>query len=178
MVTINLLPVKAELRLNAIIQHVVVFAACVGIIVVGLGILQGTMKREKASIENDIQTTQTQIAELKVKAEEIEKVKKRRVELEKKLQVINDLSIQKTGPVEVLDELSMLIPEKAWISSYTNTGDKVVLDGTAVDNTIIAEFMKRLQGSKHYTDVELVLSEQEGLNHKFVIQCKIKKIQD
>jgi len=178
MVTINLLPVKAELRLNAIIQHVIVFAVCVGIIVVGLGILQGTMKREKTSIESDIQTTQVQITELKVKAEEIEKVKKRRVELEKKLQVINDLSIQKTGPVEVLDELSMLIPEKAWISSFTNTGEKVVLDGTAVDNTIIAEFMKRLQGSKHYTDVELVLSEQEGLNHKFVIQCKIKKIQD
>ncbi len=178
MVTINLLPVKAELRLNAIIQHVIVFAVCVGVIVIGLGILQGTMKREKTSIENDIQTTQAQIADLKVKAEEIEKVKKRRVELEKKLQVINDLSIQKTGPVEVLDELSMLIPEKAWISSYTNTGDKVVLDGTAVDNTIIAEFMKRLQGSKHYTDVELVLSEQAGLNHKFVIQCKIKKIQD
>lgn len=178
MVTINLLPVKAELRLNAIIQHVIVFAVCVGIIVVGLGILQGTMKREKTSIESDIQTTQVQIKELKVKAEEIEKVKKRRVELEKKLQVINDLSIQKTGPVEVLDELSMLIPEKAWISSFTNTGEKVVLDGTAVDNTIIAEFMKRLQGSKHYTDVELVLSEQEGLNHKFVIQCKIKKIQD
>lgn len=178
MVTINLLPVKAELRLNAIIQHVIVFAVCVGVIVVGLGILQGTMKREKTSIESDIQTTQVQITELKVKAEEIEKVKKRRVELEKKLQVINDLSIQKTGPVEVLDELSMLIPEKAWISSFTNTGEKVVLDGTAVDNTIIAEFMKRLQGSKHYTDVELVLSEQEGLNHKFVIQCKIQKIQD
>lgn len=178
MVTINLLPVKAELRLNAIIQHVILFAVCVGIIVVGLGILQGTMKREKTSIESDIQTTQVQITELKVKAEEIEKVKKRRVELEKKLQVINDLSIQKTGPVEVLDELSMLIPEKAWISSFTNTGEKVVLDGTAVDNTIIAEFMKRLQGSKHYTDVELVLSEQEGLNHKFVIQCKIQKIQD
>jgi len=111
-------------------------------------------------------------------SKEIEKVKKRRVELEKKLQVINDLSMQKTGPVEVLDELSMLLPEKAWIGSFTNTGEKVVIDGTAVDNTIIAEFMKRLQGSKHYTDVELVLSQQEGLNHKFVIQCKIKKIQD
>jgi len=178
MVTINLLPVKDQLRLNAIIQHIIVFAVCVGIVIVGLGVLQGTMKREKSMIESDIQTTQIQIKELKVKAEEIEKVKKRRVELEKKLQVINDLSIQKTGPVEVLDELSMLMPEKAWIGSFTNTGDKVVIDGTAVDNTIIAEFMKRLQGSKHYTDVELVFSQQEGLNHKFVIQCKIKKIQN
>jgi type IV pilus assembly protein PilN len=178
MVTINLLPVKAELRLNAIIQHVIVFAVSVGIVIIGLGGIQGTMKREKSMIENDIQTTQTQIEDLKVKAEEIEKVKKRRVELEKKLGVINDLSIQKTGPVEVLDELSMLIPEKAWIGSFTNTGDKVVIDGTAVDNAIIAEFMKRLQGSKHYTDVELVLSEQEGINHKFVIQCKIKKVQN
>jgi type IV pilus assembly protein PilN len=178
MVTINLLPVKDELRLNAIIQHIVVFAVWVGIVIVGLGVLQGPMTREKSMIESDIQTPQIQIKELKVKAEEIEKVKKRRMELEKKLQVINDLSIQKTGPVEDLDELSMLIPEKAWIGSFTNTGDKVVIDGTAVDNTIIAEFMKRLQGSKHYTDVELVFSQQEGLNHKFVIQCKIKKIQN
>jgi type IV pilus assembly protein PilN len=78
------------------------------------------------------------------------------------------------GPVQMLDELSILIPEKAWIKSLNNTGNKLVLEGTAIDDTVIADFMKKLQGSQHFTDVELVIAEQEGLNHKFVIQCKIK----
>jgi type IV pilus assembly protein PilN len=177
MVTINLLPIKAELRLNAIIQHVVVFAVCIGLVIVGLGILQATKKAEKAQVEDDIAKTQNQIKNLQMEAAEIEKIKKRSNELKAKRDVINNLSLQKTEPVEVLDELSQLMPEKAWIKSYNNSGDKVVIDGVAVDNTIIAEFMKRLQGSKHYGDVELILSEQEGLNHKFVIQCKIKRVQ-
>ena len=74
----------------------------------------------------------------------------------------------------MLDEFSLLIPDKVWIKSLNNSGDKLVLEGLAVDNTVIAEFMKKLQGSQHFSDVELIMTEQEGMNNKFVIQCKVK----
>jgi len=48
------------------------------------------------------------------------------------------------------------------------------MEGLAVDNTVIADFMKKLQGSQQFDEVELILTEQEGANVKFVVQCKVK----
>jgi type IV pilus assembly protein PilN len=88
--------------------------------------------------------------------------------------VIQSLNAKKTGPVEILDELSLIIPEKVWLTSLNNKGDDLVLEGLALDNTTIATFMKRLQASTHFDNVSLVLSQQEGGKHKFSITCKIK----
>jgi Tfp pilus assembly protein PilN len=70
--------------------------------------------------------------------------------------------------------LSTIIPDKAWLTSLSNNGDSMVLEGQAVDNTTIATFMKQLQASKHFDNVTLVLSQQEGGKQKFSITCKIK----
>jgi type IV pilus assembly protein PilN len=174
MVTINLLPIKAELRRKTLIQHLIVLGVCVLVLVIGLGAIQGSIKYRKDILQQDIVSTKVEIQKLTIKAGEIEDFKKRKQELERKLDIIKDLNTKKMGPVQMLDELSILIPEKAWIKSLNNTGNKLVLEGTAIDDTVIADFMKKLQGSQHFTDVELVIAEQEGLNHKFVIQCKIK----
>lgn len=174
MVTINLLPIKAELRRKALIQHVAVLGICILLVVVALGAVQTSIKYRRDGLQQDITDTKTEIQKLTIKAGEIEDFKKRKQELERKLDIIKDLNTKKTGPVQMLDELSILIPEKVWIKSLNNTGDKLVMEGVAVDNTVIAEFMKKLQGSQHFFDVELLLTEQEGLNNKFVIQCKVK----
>ena len=118
--------------------------------------------------------TKVEIKRLTAEAGEIEKFKQQKQELERKLDVIRELNAQKTGPVEMLDELSLIIPEKAWLSSITNKGATIVLEGSAVDNTTIATFMKQLQASKHFDNVTLVLSKQESGAQKFSIPCKIK----
>ncbi|MCK7509133.1 MAG: PilN domain-containing protein [Desulfobacterales bacterium] len=71
-----------------------------------------------------------EIKRLTVEAGEIEKFKQQKQELERKLDVIQDLNAKKTGPVEVLDELSLIIPEKAWLTSLSNKGDNMVLEGS------------------------------------------------
>jgi Tfp pilus assembly protein PilN len=73
-----------------------------------------------------------------------------------------------------MDELSTIIPDKAWLTSLSNKGDSMVIEGQAVDNTTIATFMKQLQASKHFDNVTLVLSQQEGGKQKFSITCTIK----
>lgn len=174
MVTINLLPIKAELRRKALIQHVVVLGICLVLAVAVLGGVQTSIKHRRDTLQQDITDTKLEIQKLTIKAGEIEDFKKRKQELERKLDIIKQLNAEKAGPVQMLDELSLLIPEKVWLKSLNNTGDKLVLEGGAVDNTVIAEFMKKLQGSQHFSDVELILSEQEGMNKKFVVQCKVK----
>ncbi len=174
MVTINLLPVKAELRKKALLEHLIILAAALILLAIILAGVQTSVVNTRNDLNEEIAITKVEIQKLSKEAKEIEEFKKRKQELERKLGIIANLNTQKTGPVEVLDQLSLIIPEKAWIRSLNNSSNALVLEGFAVDNPTIALLMKRLQASQYFTDVELVLSQQDGSNHKFTIKCKIK----
>jgi type IV pilus assembly protein PilN len=174
MVKINLLPIRLELRKKALVEHVIFLALCVFLILIFEWFVQATITSQRDSLIREIATTKVEIKKLTAEAGEIEKFKQQKQELEKKLDVIQNLNAKKTGPVEILDELSVIIPDKAWLTSLTNKGDSMVLEGQALDNTTIAAFMKQLQNSKHFDNVTLVLSQQEGGRQKFSITCKIK----
>ena len=174
MVRINLLPIRLELRKKAMVEHVVLIGLCVLLTLIFVWFLQASVVSQRESLIREVATTKLEIKKLTAEAGEIEKFKQQKQELEQKLDVIRDLNAKKTGPVEILDELSTIIPEKAWLVSLSNIGDNMVLDGQAIDNTTIATFMKQLQSSKHFDNVTLVLSQQEGGRQKFTITCKIK----
>jgi type IV pilus assembly protein PilN len=174
MVKINLLPIRLELRKKALVEHVILLALCIFLVLLGTSFVQARITSQRESLIREVAATKIEIKKLTAEAGEIEKFKQQKQELEKKLDVIKDLNAKKTGPVEILDELSTIIPEKAWITSMSNKGDSMVLEGQAMDNTTIATFMKQLQGSKHFDNVTLVLSQQEGGRQKFSITCKIK----
>jgi type IV pilus assembly protein PilN len=174
MVKINLLPIRLELRKKALVEHVALLALCIFLLLIFEWFVQAAITAQKESLVREVAATKLEIKKLTAEAGEIENFKQQKQELEKKLDVIQDLNAKKTGPVEILDELSLIIPDKAWITSLSNKGDSMVLEGQALDNTTIATFMKQLQSSKHFDNVTLVLSQQEGGRQKFSITCKIK----
>jgi len=174
MVKVNLLPIRIELRKKALVEHLILIVLCIVLVLIGEYFAQLTVTNQRESLQKEITDTKVEIKRLTAEAGEIEKFKKQKQELERKLDVIQDLNAKKTGPVEMLDELSLIIPEKAWLTSVTNKGDNIVLEGLAVDNPTIAAFMKQLQASKHFDNVTLVLSKQESGQQKFSITCKIK----
>ena len=174
MVKINLLPIRLELRKKALVEHVVLLALCIFLLLIFEWFVQATITAQRESLVREVAATKLEIKKLTAEAGEIESFKQQKQELEKKLDVIQDLNAKKAGPVEILDELSLIIPDKAWITSLSNKGDSMVLEGQALDNTTIAVFMKQLQSSKHFDNVNLVLSQQEGGRQKFSITCKIK----
>jgi type IV pilus assembly protein PilN len=143
-------------------------------VIIGEWFVQIAVTQQREALQNEVASTTMEIKKLTAEAGEIEKFKAQKQELERKLKVIEDLNAKKTGPVQILDELSLIIPDKMWLTTLDNKGDNLVLGGLAVDNTTIATFMKRLQASTHFDNVALVLSQQEGGKHKFTIMCKIK----
>jgi type IV pilus assembly protein PilN len=174
MVKINLLPIRSELRKKALVEHLLLVALCLVLVFIFELFVQTAIINQRESLQGEVAATKMEIKKLTAEAGEIEKFKAQKQELERKLDVIQSLNAKKTGPVQILDELSLIVPEKAWITSLDNKGDNLVLEGQALDNTTIAAFMKRLQASTHFDNVTLVLSQKEGGNHRFSITCKIK----
>jgi type IV pilus assembly protein PilN len=174
MVKINLLPIKSELRRKALIEHIVLLVLCITLVFILSWFVQTSVTHQKEMLQKEVAQTKLEIKKLTAEAGEIEKFKKQKQELERKLDIIKSLNTKKSGPVEILDQLSLIIPEKAWVISLKNTGSSLSLEGVAVDNPTIATFMKKLQASQHFNDVVLVLAQKQGDYHKFTITCKIK----
>ena len=173
MVTINLLPIKSELRRRSLIQHGLIGGVTLLVLLGSIISIQLSMQAKRDDLNQQIADSKVELARLTKEAQQIEEFKKQKEDLERKLNIISDLNVQKSGPVEILDQLSLLVPEKAWLTSINNSGTALQIEGVAVDNPTIAHFMKSLQSSQYFKEVELVLSQQDGGNQKFVIKCKI-----
>ncbi|RNC69860.1 MAG: fimbrial protein [Desulfuromonadales bacterium] len=178
MVRINLLPVRTSKKKETARQQLLILAASVIVVLIaGLGLFTYAQARIKAT-RDEITRAEGELQQLKVKIGELENVKKLKEEVTKKLDVLAQLRRGKTGPVRRLATLADATPEKLWLTKYSEGGTNVSIGGIALDEDLIATFMRNLQNSADYTNVELVVSEQtevSGIKAKrFELTCAIK----
>jgi type IV pilus assembly protein PilN len=156
MIRINLLPVRAAKKKEAIQRHLALFA--IGLVVVlGAFLLMYKVKANNlAGMEQKNNALEAEIANLKKIIGEVEAYKQQEVLLEKKLEVIRNLKANKTGPVHMLDQLATRIPEKLWLATLAESNKKVTLKGVSINNEVIATFMSRMEESDYFAEVYLV----------------------
>lgn len=177
MIKINLLPLRASKKKETIRQQISILVICVvGVLVVGLsfyGVLRGRISATTSEIAN----SEADLASLKTKIGTIDNIKKLQQEVKKKLNVLNQLRRAKTGPASRLATLSDALPPKLWLTKYAENGNSVSIAGVAMSEELIAIFMKSLQASGAFSNVELVVSEQNetaGVKAKqFELQVQI-----
>jgi type IV pilus assembly protein PilN len=133
----------------------------------------------KISAANDeIAKSEQEIKRLKEKIGQIDNIKKFQAEVKKKLDILNQLRRDKAGPATRLAKLSDAVPEKLWLTKYTENAGNVSLGGVAFDEELIAAFMRNLQASGEFINVELGVSEQVDIGgmkgKRFDISCSIK----
>ncbi len=87
----------------------------------------------------------------------IEEYKRQKAELERQLKIIRDLNNSRRGPVRFLDEISLRIPKKVWLTNISqNRGNDVSIAGFAENNEWVANFLKQLEASPFITNVNLL----------------------
>jgi type IV pilus assembly protein PilN len=155
MLEINLLPVrearrKADLRQQVMQLVLALIVTCAGI---GLAHSKITDQREMAQkrirqMEDDIERFQPQIEQVAV-------FKKKKSQLEKKIDVIDGLDQARSGPVRLLDELASRAPERLWLTKLKTKGKTVELEGQSLDNELVAVFLGELNSSKYFDEVDL-----------------------
>jgi type IV pilus assembly protein PilN len=76
-----------------------------------------------------------------------------------------------------LDELSVLKPEKIQLESLKKEGTRLGIEGIALDDETVANFMTNLRKSKLFKNVDLIVSEQSEQSRiklkKFTLSCEI-----
>ncbi len=179
MIRINLLPFRAARKKENIRRQISVFALSVVCLALLMGFVFLNLSRTVAALEADMSSKKKELATYAETTKKIQVLKKKIAEVRAKLNVIKELESKKTGPVLLLDELSMAVPkEKLWLTALDEKKGILTLKGTAMDNDTVALFMTSLENAKHIVSVDLQTAKLKNLpKYKlhvvdFVLTCK------
>jgi type IV pilus assembly protein PilN len=124
------------------------------------------------------QFLEKQLNKLKVVTKEVRELSDKKKNLSEKIAVMAALRKKKSGPVRVMDDLNFSVPERAWLVEVKELeGSFLKFSGYALDFETISLFLKNLESSDYFSDVDLIDSKKatvKGVNiTEFVIQGKV-----
>ncbi len=164
MITINLLPVREERRKASARQFLLVMSAAVAA-TVALSAAHhwwyrsevATAKTAAARIQKDIDRYAPQLAQ-------VEKFRAAKADIEKKLKVIDELSLARSGPVHLFDEVATHLPDRMWLTQMEVRAQKLTVQGVSLDNELVALFLTAMNASPYFEDVELLQTEAKEVD--------------
>lgn len=118
-----------------------------------------TLKKERTLLDAAIEEKNS----LQDVASLLIQVEAQRDTLEKKIDLINSLKAQQPVAVEVMDELSRNIPDWVWLVDTSYDRQNIRIQGKALSNTLIADFIYNLENSPVFTSVNLISSTQQTI---------------
>jgi type IV pilus assembly protein PilN len=177
MIKINLLKARKEKKKIGVRKEMIVFILSMVVVLALLFLVQWFISGEKEKTLAQISNTRKEIEYYKSLKTEFEKAKEQQKILQDKLNVINLLRKEKASSAKVLDELSIDKPEKVYFESVKKDGSKLGIEGVALDDETVANFMTNLRKSKLFKTVDLVVTEQILVSKiplkKFILSCEI-----
>ncbi len=178
MIKINLLVGREERKKESIRKEATIFVAFMVLLLAGIGLVQWVSGRERDGLITEIRKSEAELKELEIIKRRINEAKAKKKILQEKLKIIETLNTNRTRPIEIMSFMASRMPQKMWLRSLNKNNEKVTLEGVALDDETIANFMKRLQKSKLFSAVQLVVTERvtvEKMNlKKFTLICTIR----
>lgn len=177
MIRINLLPVKQAAQAERQRQEITragLALLLLAILGVAIRVQQG---RELNAAETRIAELEAALKALDSQVRDVTDLDTKKKQLDAKLKVIADLGLKRVGPVAVMKDLAKATPDRVWLTDFTENGGNTTITGLAVDNQIVAEFLRNMSLSPYFTSVDLVETTQEQAGdvklRKFIVKATI-----
>ena len=100
-------------------------------------------------------------AKLQYVIAKLEEVKKQKENLERKINLINNLKAQQDLAVRLMDDLSRHLPEWVWLTEATFDPKGLLIKGKALSNNLIADYIAALEASPNLRNVSIISSVQK-----------------
>ncbi|GLX83921.1 fimbrial protein [Thalassotalea loyana] len=128
------------------------------------------------------QYLQTEIQKLDVRIGQIQNLKEKKSELEKRIAVIEQLQLSRNVGTQVLDELAKIVPNGIYLTSLEKKANMLEVIGKSESNNHLANMMRAIERSDLLTDASLesiVNNDKESkLLSNFTMKIRIKGITD
>jgi type IV pilus assembly protein PilN len=177
MIRINLLPFRAARKKENIRRQVSLFCLSLILVLLALFYFNFSLNSKIDKLKSSIDTTTAELKKYNEINEEIARIKKTLENLKKKMDVIAMLEHNRHAPVRLLDTMTkMVVAKRMWFTRMEDKEKTVKIDGIALDNKTVADFMIRLQNCGLFSSVNLkTLKHKEVQNNglkSFEITCE------
>ena len=156
MIRINLLPVRATRRAEQGRLQLILGVVLILGVFVGNYFWYSATDDARSQVQSQVNALDQKIQDIERIIGEVKDIEKRQKELEKKLEVIEDLRKKRTGPVKMMGNLATLIPKEVWLLTMSEKAGGLTMEGQAMSHEHLAIFISALQASSSFEDLKLV----------------------
>jgi len=154
-IRINLLPVRQTRKLESLRREIALAGVLGATVVIGCLFVWAVLGIRATSVKSENEKLDGEIAKLAEDVKRVDEMEKYKAELQRKLEVIDGLRAKKSGPAHMLEELALAAPEKLQLSGVVESGGAITVEGSAVSNEIISQFLRALEASDYFEAVYL-----------------------
>jgi type IV pilus assembly protein PilN len=182
MIRINLLPYRAARKKENIRKQISIFFLSLLFVFVGLLFYNMSFQKRIDNLNAEIKNNKIMLSKVEQQAKEVDKIKNLFNNLENKTGVIKNLETKRKAAVYLLDNMTKMVAEnmsisesdslpnkdntpvkRLWFTNFQAKGNNVGINGIAMDNKTVADFMIRLENSKLYKNVSLKTLKQQKI---------------
>jgi type IV pilus assembly protein PilN len=179
MIRINLLPFRAARKKENIRRQVSIFLLSLVFLLIVLFYYNFNLNSKIDSLDAKIKDTKAELKKYNKINKEIAQIKKKLNNLKKKMAVMETLEANRFEPTRLLDTMTeVIVPQRMWFTRLESKGKRVNINGIALDNKTVADFMLRLESSGLFREVDLKTLKRKKVRKSplksFKISC-IKK---
>lgn len=180
MIKINLLPYRAARKKENIRKQVSIYFLSIILLILILFVIDFNAKREISELNAKVTASQTELKGLRKKAKEVDKIKKELDSLNSKLEIIDSLKKGRKSAITVLKEITeVIVGERMWVTTFNFEQDSFYFEGMALDDRTVADFMRNLERSKVFKNIELKSITSTMIRdvelRKFIIRTGVEK---
>jgi len=165
MIRINLLAterraVKAVSRGMEAGQKMMVLGSLILVLTLAaLGWRYWALGQQAAQLEEDIAAAQREEARLQEILRQVNEFEARKVMLEARLALIDELRKGQNAPVHMVDQLSRALPDMTWLTNVAQAGYTLTIQGRCLTLTSLSDYIGNLEGTRYFMrPVEIVES--------------------
>lgn len=134
-----------------------------------IGIYWFILNQRRSDIQQEVKVAEAEVERLKPILEEVEMFKKKKADLERKIEVITNLKNQQTGPVRVMDAISRALPELLWLDRMEVTPGEIRISGRAFNVNAVSNFIENLDKVPEFSEPRVGQVRENGEVYDFTI---------
>ena len=177
MIRINLLPEeeKVKRREFRLPEMSTVYLVATAVIFLVAIFAIAFMQQHKVNTLNDkINVAQEESKKLAPQLAKIKQITKEREEVDRRLNLIANLDMNRYFRVKLLNDISFNLPSNCWLTEIVENGpNNFDIDGIAFSNYTVADMITNLQESPLFTLVDLRIAEKGTINNKEVMKFRL-----
>lgn len=164
---------RGPLLLKVAAIALVVFASVTVYQQANLNIYQWKLAQAKkiyANSQTELKQNKNIMARLNIERDNFIRSRKK---LEDRIAVLSIITKPEVETSAILASLAELVSDKLWINKISLDKNRLKLVGKALDNTVVSDFMVRLDKSPNFKNTSFVYTEKKKLGEQEVVEFEI-----